>query len=314
MADTDRSERVESQLDFWRPLSWSSVLFGAVVALAISTMLHILGVGIMASSVDPAEQMGENLVTLGGVSGVWFIISTAVGLFIGGFVAANLSRTFSDERAVVYGLGVWAVSALITIAIATSSLVSTTANVAKAAGNVAQNTLQVVGNAAQGLVTGGAQLAQNVNLPQNVLPDNILRQLEQTLTGGQRGQINPQGAQQILTILQQAIQQGNLTDQQIQRLETAVATTFNITPEEARQRVQALQAQLEQTLAEVRETARQVAEATLTAIATTAYWAFAAILIGALAALIGARYGALDEEDLPRFARLRLTRSMERGT
>src|SRR5690606_9894356 len=119
-------------------------------------------------------------------------------------------------------------------------------------------------------------------------------------------------AQQIMSILQNAIQQGELNQQQRQQLETAVAQTFNIPPEQARQRVEQVQSQVQQAVGEVRETAREVADATLTAVATTAYWSFAAILIGAIAALLGARYGALDEQDLPRFARLRLTRTVER--
>jgi hypothetical protein len=42
-----------------------------------------------------------------------------------------------------------------------------------------------------------------------------------------------------------------------------------------------------------------------------AYWAFAAVLIGLIASLIGARYGSLNEEDLPRFARLRTYHPVE---
>lgn len=233
------------------------------------------------------------------------IISTAIGLFIGGFIAANLSRTFSDERAVIYGLGVWALSALITMAIALSSIMSGLGSAAQTAGNVAGGTLQFLGSTAQGIASGGAQMAQGAS-------PEVMRRLEQALTGGQPGQVNPQGAQQIMSILQNAIQQGELNQQQRQQLETAVAQTFNIPPEQARQRVEQVQSQVQQAVGEVRETAREVADATLTAVATTAYWSFAAILIGAIAALLGARYGALDEQDLPRFARLRLTRTVER--
>lgn len=294
------SERTESDIDFWRPLSWSSIIFGALLALAIATTLHVLGVGIMASVADPAEPFLENILTLGGVSGVWFIISAAIGLFVGGFVAANLSRTFSDERAAIYGLGVWALATLATLGVAVPSLMAATGAVVGATGQVAGGALQAAGSTVQGLST--------------LAPPNLMQQVEGTLTGGQRGQVNQQGAQQILNIVRQAITQGSLNQAQAQQLESAVATTFNVPPEEARQRVEAVRTQVNQALGDFQKTAREAAQTALTGIATTAYWAFAAILIGAIAVLIGARYGALDERELPRFARLRMTRTMERGT
>jgi LytS/YehU family sensor histidine kinase len=295
------NENIETRLDYWRRLSWGAIFFGAVVALAVATMLHILGVGIVASSVDPAEPLDNIFMTLGGVSGVWFIISTIVGLFIGGFVAANISRTFSDERALLYGLGVWAVSSLVTIGIASWMVLASASGAVTAAGNVAGTAAQAIGGTAQAIGSAGSQIAQNVNLP-----GNVLQQIEQTLTGGQRGQINPQGAQQIFGIIQNAVTQGRLNQAQREQLIQAVGNTFNIPPEEARQRVQQAENQINQTLANVQQTAREAADAALTAIATSAYWAFAAILLGGIAALIGARYGALDPQDLPRFVRTRM--------
>jgi hypothetical protein len=297
------TERVETELDPWRPLSWSALIFGAIVALAIALMLHILGLGVAASAADPSEGVAQNLLTLGGVAGIWWIVSTAIGLFVGGFVAANISRTFSDERAVLYGLGVWGISALITIVVAASSLGSLTANVARTTGEIAGGTLQAAGNVAGQAASGIAQ---------TVLPAAAMQRLDRIFRGTSQGRIDPQGAQDILRIIQQAVAQGQLTPNLRQQLESAVATTFNIPQDEARNRVSAAQQQLNSAIAEVRQTAREAAAATLSAVSATAYWAFAAIIIGLIAALIGARFGSLDEQDLPRFARLRFFRAIER--
>ena len=56
-------------------------------------MLHILGIGVTASSVDTSQRASDALYTLGGVSGIWNLACTAVSLIIGGFVASTLART-----------------------------------------------------------------------------------------------------------------------------------------------------------------------------------------------------------------------------
>jgi hypothetical protein len=296
MANTNT---VGAQLDSWRPLSWSALIYGSIIALAIALMLQILGVGVASSIADPSAQLSDNLTMLGSVGGIWCVVATAIGLFVGGFVAANISRTFSDERAVLYGLGVWAICALITISVAASSLASLTANVAAVTTEVAGGTLQAAGNVA-------GRLAQNGNLP-----NSIMQGIDRTLRGTSQGQVNPQGAQQILSIIQQAATQGQLTPPLRQQLEGAVATTFNISQDEARTRVATVQRQLNSAVGQVQQTAREAARTTLNTTSLGAYWAFAAVLIGLIASLIGARYGSLNEEDLPRFARLRTYHPVE---
>ena len=63
-------DKVEAQLDYWRDVSWSAIIFGALLALSVSVMLHILGIGVTASSVD-ANACVRRPFTLGGVSGIW---------------------------------------------------------------------------------------------------------------------------------------------------------------------------------------------------------------------------------------------------
>jgi hypothetical protein len=59
------------------------------------------------------------------------------------------------------------------------------------------------------------------------------------------------------------------------------------------------------TIEQAQRKLQQAAEATRQAIATAAYSAFGAMLVGLLFALWGAHFGELDEEHLPSFARIR---------
>jgi hypothetical protein len=286
---------VETQLDYWRPLSWSAIIFGSLLALALSIMLHILGLGVTATVTDPNSSASENMVTVGGVSGVWFLVSTAISLFIGGFVASTISRTFSDGRAAIYGLGVWALCTLATMAVVVPAIVrgaSTTLNVA---GAVAERTASALGAAG----STATQAAQNV-------PGGLVNQVQQVLLGS-TGQVDQSAARDIGRLLSMRLLQGNWTPDQRDQLISSVARAANISPDDARRRVDEAQNTLNAAVEQAQETLRRAAEATRATIAAASYWAFAAILIGAIAALFGARYGELDEKDLPSFARMRFS-------
>ncbi len=295
MADTP----VDPRLDLWRPLSWSSMIFGALLALAVATMLHVLGLGITASVVDPNSPASENLATVGGVSGVWYLISTAVSLFIGGFVASNLSRTFSDARAVIYGLGVWALCTLATMAVVIPAIVGGASATIYTAGTVAEKTVSALG-------TAGSTAAQSL---QNA-PSGLVNQVQQTLLGTTpSAQADQAAVQDVTRLIGLRITQGNWTSQQRDQLIGDIGRIANISQDDARRRVDEAQNTINVSLQQAEQALRRAAETTRNAVAGASYWAFAAILIGAIASLIGARYGELEEKDLPSFARIRFSRA-----
>jgi hypothetical protein len=288
---------VETQLDYWRPLSWSAIIFGALLALALSIMLHILGLGVTATVTDPNSSASENMVTVGGVSGVWFLVTTAISLFIGGFVASTISRTFSDGRAAIYGLGVWALCTLATMAVVVPAIVRGAGTTLNVAGAVAERTASALG----AVGSSASQAAQNV-------PSGLMNQVQQVLLGTTNtGQVDQSAVRDISRLLGLRVIQGNWTPDQRDQLINGVARVASISPDDARRRVDEAQNTLNAAVEQAQETLRRAAEATRSAIAAASYWAFAALLIGAIAALFGARYGELDEKDLPSFARMRFS-------
>src|SRR5512144_2635825 len=147
---TMSDDKAVAQLDYWRDLSWTAIIFGALLALALSVMLHILGIGVTATSVDTNARVSDALTTLGGVSGIWNLASTAVSLFIGGFVASALARTFTNGRAAIHGLGVWAITTLVATAVIVPTLLTGAGNTISAAGTVAERATTALGSATSG--------------------------------------------------------------------------------------------------------------------------------------------------------------------
>jgi hypothetical protein len=298
MSESTRLEKVVEPL--YRCLSWSAIIFGTILALALSIMLHVLGLGVTATVADPNSTASQNLVTIGGVSGIWFLLSTAVGLFAGGFVASTLSRTFTGGRAAIYGLGVWALCMIATMSVVVPAIVNGAGTTLNAAGTVTEKAAGALG-AAGGMAT---QAGQN-------LPSGVAGQVQQLLLGTNAGEADPAAVQSITRLISLRVTQGNWTPQQRDELVNSVARIAKISPDDARRRVEEAQNTLTATLEQTKQSLRQAADAARTAVAAASYWAFAAMLIGAIAALLGARFGLLDETHLPAFARLGSSRARE---
>ena len=295
MADPEDKIHREPELEDWRSLSWSAIIFGTLGALAVSVMLYVLGLGVGASSADITSRPSDALALIGGVTGIWFLCSTAISLFIGGFIASTLAHTFTGRRAAVYGFGVWALSTLITMAVVAPALVTGTGRAITTAGTVVDRAAALLGT------VGGtvAQAGQNA-------PAGLLESLQRTLVGTPSGQVDQAAVQDITRLLGQRFTQGEWTPQQRDQLANDVAKVANISPDDARRRLDEAQNTINATVAQAEQKLRQAAEATRQAIATACYLAFAAMLIGLLAAFFGARFGERDEEHLPFFLRIRL--------
>jgi len=123
-------ERVDVPADWptnvgvWRRISWGAIFAGVFIALAVQVTLWLLGAGIGLSMVSPAQ--GEGLrEAIGLGAAVWWIISTLIALFIGGWVAAHLAGVVQRMDGALHGLVTWGLTtvlAIVTMGTALSAL------------------------------------------------------------------------------------------------------------------------------------------------------------------------------------------------
>jgi hypothetical protein len=101
MADNTKL-REEDLVSVGTRISWGAVLAGAVVALAFSLVLTMLGAAIGLS-------VGSNIraETLTGGALLWSILATGVALFAGGWVASQLTAGETKVEAMVHGVILW---------------------------------------------------------------------------------------------------------------------------------------------------------------------------------------------------------------
>lgn len=85
-------------------ISWAAILAGSVLALAVYLLLTLLG-GAIGLSVS--GNVNDKALGIGAV--VWAIVTTAACLFLGGFIASQLTTGENKVEGLMYGLLVWGV-------------------------------------------------------------------------------------------------------------------------------------------------------------------------------------------------------------
>jgi hypothetical protein len=179
-------------------ISWGSILAGALVAVAVGTMLNILGLAVGATTFDlarPGASPGAS--TLGIAGGIWLLVANLIGLGVGGWVAARLSGTADDTDGESHGLAVWATGILVS-ALLLGNVVMGAANLAASgASTVLGGTGQAVGEAARAL-------APNLGVPAD--PQALAERLRLGLeAGGEPAAMSPDARRAEMTrILGQA--------------------------------------------------------------------------------------------------------------
>lgn len=113
------SSSVEVATASLRRISWGAVLVGTVVVMVVWMTLALLGMGIGLASVDPGATPGRGI-AIGAM--IWWIITSLIALFIGGWVAGRLAGPQRRLDGALHGMATWGVSALVTVFLLTTTV------------------------------------------------------------------------------------------------------------------------------------------------------------------------------------------------
>jgi hypothetical protein len=196
-------------------------------------------------------------------------------------VAARFSGTADDTDAMLHGLGVWAVTFLVS-AVLLGNIID------GAASTMSGAVSSLTGGAASGAGSAVSAVADQAN------PQALIDRAKMTLTGPSapaRMTTEQRGAE-ISSLVGRRVANGSLTNDERQRLNALVAADAGIPQLEAAQRVQSYELEAQRLARETESRARRAADSAATGAATTGFLVFAALLLGAVAAAFGARAGA----------------------
>ncbi len=303
-----------------RRVSWGAVFAGMVIAVVVQLVLSLLGAGIGLSTVDPLRASTPDASTFGMGAGIWWVVSSIIALYVGGWVAGHLSGSPEATDSALHGLLTWGLATIVTVYLLASILGSVVRGGASVVGKTA-------GVAAAGLSAAAgpaADAAKDQMAASGISLDSLKGQVQKLLaqTGNpalQPGAIASQAsaaAGQMTSAAASAGSSGNLPSDDLQgalqkiiasgkgtidqadreSVVNVVMARTGVSRAEAEQRTDAwikqyqdARAQVEQKKAEAEAKARQAADDAASASSKAALGMAVALILGAIAAALGGR-------------------------
>lgn len=292
---------------------------GVVIALVVQLVLSLLGIGIGASTVNPLTEQNP----AGGLAtgaGIWFMVSSLVALFLGGWVAGRLAGIPRATDSLLHGLLTWGVATLLLFYFLTStvgSLIGGTFRVLGAGLSTAATGLAAAAPAVAGAATDALQ-QRGIDLDVTSIRKEIETLLRQTGSPELRPEAIQRKAGDAVTETQDAARRAasdpasadSTLDALLDRLGRSGSTIVSaadrdalvnvITARTGQSREQAehtvasyersyqdIRAKYEQTKAAASQQARETADTAASGLTTAALSAFVALLLSAIAAAVG---------------------------
>ncbi len=261
--------------------SWGAIFAGIAAALVIQAVLNILGIGVGLASFDISNTADNpDAGTFSLAAAIWWIVAGIIASFIGGMIAGRLCGAAKPHVARLHGFVAWCGTTLVIFWLLTTAIGGIVGGTFSALGS----TLGGVGKAAASAVGGVAQNANGDALEARV-----------------RSLVNPSDAQSVQNSIVsyiRAIVSGDQQQAQASKDEAVngLARVANISPDEARGRVDQLTQQYQQTAQRVKQQASAAAEVARKRAAQAGIYGFIALVLGAIAAWFGGGLGTPRRE------------------
>lgn len=267
-------------------VSWGAILAGAVAALVAQMILNMVGLGIGLAVLNPT---GSDTPAAGSLSlgaGLWWVISGIVASAIGGFLAGRLSGKPATSTAGYHGLVSWAVTTLVIVYLLTSA-------VGGLVGGAFGGITSVLGGAGSA-IGGAAQTAAQAAAPSLTKLSDPLSGIENQVRQASGNQ-DPAALRDAAAGAVRAYLSGDASQkaQAEAKAAEALAKAQGIPVDQAKTQIRDYQAQYEKTLADAKQKAQIAAEATRSTASQGALYAALALVLGALAAFLAGRGGAV---------------------
>ena len=316
----------ESMLESVKRISWGSVFAGVLIAIVIQIALSLLGIGIGLSTVDPKTEANP-AAGLGTGTAIWYIITSLLALFTGGWIAGRLSPTRRPFDGIIHGILAWSLVTLVTLYFLTTTIGGILGGVGKLVGN----TLGAAGNIAGQGVQAAAPAIKDAMKDQGIDLSNLKQQATTLLRQTGKAGLQPEAlskqadaaGDQVSNSAGDAASNPQQTDTEVSGLidrltgqGKGVASQVDkeavvnvIVARTGKSRTEASQiadnwiatskqaaAKWEQTKQEAEAKTREVADQTAKAASTAAILTFVSLLLGAVVAAYGAKKGTDSKE------------------
>lgn len=263
--------------------SWGAIIAGVVAALVVQLLLNLLGIGVGAASLSAAnlaDNPDASAFSIG--SGIWWTLSGIIASFCGGAVAGRLCGAAKVNTARWHGFVAWCVTTLVIFYLLTSAIGSIVGGSLSALGNTIGGATRSAASTLSGAVSSGDAGALEARV---------------------RSLVNPSDTQSVQNNLLAYIRASASGDQQAadaarDQAVNGLARVANISPDEARNRLNQVEQQYRQALDQAKQRATRAAESARRTASQAGIFGFIALIIGAIAAWFGGGIGTPRESSV----------------
>jgi hypothetical protein len=322
-----------SQPGFLKRISWSAVFAGVLIALVVQMLLTLLGLGIGLSTIDAVEEQ-KPAAGLGIGSAIWYIISSLIALFIGGWISGRLASAPRLFDGIIHGVLTWCLVTLLTIYFLTTTVGSIIGGAGKMLGGIVRSAGSAVASAAPGAADKVQQQLQANGIDFDNLKSEVSQVLRQTgdpalspdalqnragnavdraKATGQNAASNPQAAEDMASgLFNKLFKEGQSTINQVDR-QDAINVVMKKTGKSRAESEQVVnnwissynqaKVKFDQAKEQAEVKARQAADDAASAASKAAIFTFIGLLIGVAAAGFGAKKGTDSKDDYNKYDR-----------
>ena len=278
-------------------VSWGPIIAGAFAASTLTFILMLLGSGLGLTMVSPWSGSGASLTTFAVSGAIWLIIVQWLSSGVGGYLAGRLRTKWvgvhTDEvyfRDTAHGFLAWALATLLVVGVLGSALSSVLGSGVQAASTVASGA--AMGASAGASANAGPASADNAT---SYLVDSLFRPADASKLAAANPDSDAAAVGQASRILIASAAAGEISADDKTYLSQLVAARTGLSEADAKARVDALVAKVE----DAKVKAKQAADTARKGSATFALLGALSLVIGAFIASAAAALGGRqrDEEE-----------------
>jgi hypothetical protein len=255
-----------------RRISWGAIFAGTIAAIAIQLLLSLLGAGFGAATINPqqGQQPGQGL-AIG--AAIWFVLSSIISLFLGGWIAGRLAGIPNKQDSALHGFVTWALASLVLVYLLSTAI----GGLLGGAASVLGQTASLAGRGAQAATPAVTNIVAQAT---GVTPEQV-----QADAGELARDPNFQD------FVAGVIKNGQVTPQDRQALVNLLVERRNMSTQEANATIDRWQSQIAQKVQQTKQAAAQAARGAASGVSKGAFGSFFALLLGLIAAVVGSRVG-----------------------
>lgn len=262
-----------------RRISWGAIFGGVVLVVVVQLLLSMLGAGIGLGTVNVNTGTTPNAGSFGISAGLWWLVSSCIALFLGGYVAAWLAGIELRFDGMLHGLVTWGIATLLTVYLLSSAI-----------GGIIGGGFSALGSVTSAAGSGISSAAKPLAQAAGISPDMVQNQAQAYLqpTNPDPATMTPQDAQKdVATNLATYAKGGPDAAAARERVITDMAARMKISHDDAAKKFDDAQAKLQQTRDQAVQTARNAADRSASAASETSLAVFVDLLLGGILAAIG---------------------------